>query len=868
MLASTTSFATTYAVWPVAGEGETQIPNEFNPWWNLSSEVVNYYDMQVTQCRATNYGANASAGWITYSTADFDFTQLADKDLVFDAMIRGTGEWHIRLTRPDNDAVVSVPDDGEFHQVRFNIKEVFPAVAETWASGAANGTDIFTFAVVGSDLRLDAMFFFTNVRYVDALEMPTITTDVTDVTYNSAVLNWNVNFPAEYENTTVTLNGETVSETGNRTLTDLEPNTVYEYTIIATGEINGTTIEKTATVTVKTLREPGKKPVWYGTTDKPGFTADYNIVYNDDKTLTVNAIIETEKDTPTADRNFHIFIGGNEWLKLYDDGTGTLTGTTTSTFEEDTSITWEWYLPYAGGVYQEQNVYVVGSANEPPLSVKIKASVENVTFESAEIHYTVTAPEAYKVYYTLNGNEAVEATESPILLQGLDEQTEYTCEVYAVMGEGDDAVESRHATLTFKTPAEDAIDLVYSALTAAEFKNAFRIGETEDMRRSFFVTLPWEVVYRAEGTAVYSVDLSEVENLVGMVPQIYWNGFKSLTKNAATGRYEYEFGAQELDGGVAISHYFAYSGGVVDIRTPYTTWGMENEAPQIGEAVNLTLTASKKGVKVNEPVLLAVSAKDANNYYLPADDIQFEVEGGAYILEFPKFQVSEVKGERTITAKSGNLTASVTVTAIASPEADNVLAGAKGTTDDNVMAGSVDNVTDDNLQSELVWNCSETDEHYLIYELEEGKYIEGIDLLFEGAYATEFTITLSNNTPEELSTVATQATEATEDVVFTPQSNNTQHYFYNDPTGTHKYVTLRTQKALNSGWGIKVRDLKLYATDDKPTTGVESIAIDNNLTDSTAPVEYYDLNGRRVANPSTGLYIRRQGNTVSKVVIK
>ncbi|MDE6197590.1 MAG: Ig-like domain-containing protein [Muribaculaceae bacterium] len=42
----------------------------------------------------------------------------------------------------------------------------------------------------------------------------------------------------------------------------------------------------------------------------------------------------------------------------------------------------------------------------------------------------------------------------------------------------------------------------------------------------------------------------------------------------------------------------------------------------------------------------------------------------------------------------------------------------------------------------------------------------------------------------------------------------------------------------------------------------ETVAADN------APVEYYNLQGVRVANPENGLYIRRQGNKVSKVLVK
>jgi len=45
---------------------------------------------------------------------------------------------------------------------------------------------------------------------------------------------------------------------------------------------------------------------------------------------------------------------------------------------------------------------------------------------------------------------------------------------------------------------------------------------------------------------------------------------------------------------------------------------------------------------------------------------------------------------------------------------------------------------------------------------------------------------------------------------------------------------------------------------------VDGIASD----DVNAPVEYYNLQGVRVAEPANGLYIRRQGNTVTKVLVK
>lgn len=48
-------------------------------------------------------------------------------------------------------------------------------------------------------------------------------------------------------------------------------------------------------------------------------------------------------------------------------------------------------------------------------------------------------------------------------------------------------------------------------------------------------------------------------------------------------------------------------------------------------------------------------------------------------------------------------------------------------------------------------------------------------------------------------------------------------------------------------------------------TGIEGIGAE---ADADAPAEYYDLQGRRVANPVSGLYIRRTGSKVEKVFVK
>lgn len=47
-------------------------------------------------------------------------------------------------------------------------------------------------------------------------------------------------------------------------------------------------------------------------------------------------------------------------------------------------------------------------------------------------------------------------------------------------------------------------------------------------------------------------------------------------------------------------------------------------------------------------------------------------------------------------------------------------------------------------------------------------------------------------------------------------------------------------------------------------SGISSIVVD----DANAPVEYFNLQGVRVENPTPGLYIRRQGNKVSRIIIR
>ena len=77
-------------------------------------------------------------------------------------------------------------------------------------------------------------------------------------------------------------------------------------------------------------------------------------------------------------------------------------------------------------------------------------------------------------------------------------------------------------------------------------------------------------------------------------------------------------------------------------------------------------------------------------------------------------------------------------------------------------------------------------------------------------------------------------------------------------------LTIKMTKTAKAGEQNRFafKSFKLFYKGDNGS-GVANIAID----DENAPVEYYNLQGIRVANPDKGLYIVRQGNKTSKVIL-
>lgn len=96
------------------------------------------------------------------------------------------------------------------------------------------------------------------------------------------------------------------------------------------------------------------------------------------------------------------------------------------------------------------------------------------------------------------------------------------------------------------------------------------------------------------------------------------------------------------------------------------------------------------------------------------------------------------------------------------------------------------------------------------------------------------------------------------------ENNGTNTYSFDASELTAGTRVVVSTKALHSNGRIEsAQTARAFTVGSGTVTGVENVeaAADNS------PVEFFNLQGIRVANPENGIYIRRQGNTVEKVTI-
>ena len=144
---------------------------------------------------------------------------------------------------------------------------------------------------------------------------------------------------------------------------------------------------------------------------------------------------------------------------------------------------------------------------------------------------------------------------------------------------------------------------------------------------------------------------------------------------------------------------------------------------------------------------------------------------------------------------------------------------------------------------------------------------------YDGEVIVDYAFTIAYHNGHDL--IVEASIDGMDDIVFGPEEENPAPAAAPARVAGENPVTGRLVATHDKLKGAIKPQIRIKATLDgnelyndihEPTitTGVDDILTD----DANAPVEYYNLQGVRVANPESGLYIRVQGKKATKVLVK
>lgn len=653
---------------------------------------------------------------------------------------------HRRGRSQGNAYDIDVPNDGKYYTYRINLQEQAQPILSAWEQGK-NG---YIFAAIGTTLGSGAALYTADIHYEPTIPALKLTAAAEGITTTGATIKLEYTLPEGYSNFTATVDGVAVE--GNAILlTGLTPNTTYTKWVIYGADYNGQHYTMNPMkVTIRTEREAGNDPVYYGHIENTGkqgdktfdFTIDYSITWNIDKTLTIDAVFGGMDVEGGFGKKVNLQVAGDDWQLMTDAGDDHWTYTSVNKFEAGTLVNMFFWLEYPNGVVggEDHILYTVGESNEKPAALPtLKTSVENITANSADIVYTATAPAdmegaAVKVY--MDGKEVAG---SPIALTGLAEAIDYTHTMYATATLGDVTRQTKEITLSFRTLRATAVDLTYNGYGNVKAPNAYLIGEdAQASRRTFYAGVPYSVTLTAAGGIEVVADFSTLSQIVGIVPQVCVGG---TWQNLVDGKASFA-GPYTEDQALEVFFYAPYDGNAARFDVSGYKAGQVSDPVALGEAAALNLSMPSTCVAMGVSQFVEAYVTDAQSHYLNGQDIEYTVPAGvAY--EGGKLTVNE-KGVYSLVGKVGNAEGILNFVCALSASARNLHSESATFTSDGENAA---NAFDGNEGSEVFWNCAETEEHNLVYVLDKSYDIEAIDLVWEGASATHYTVTISNETP-------------------------------------------------------------------------------------------------------------------------
>ena len=592
---------------------------------------------------------------------------------------------------------------------------------------------------------------------------------------------------------------------------------------------------------------------WYGnaewTSGNLTVTFNYTLTALENNHLQVDATIEGLDKVPgLAVLQMQIGVGGWTNAVKNEDGSYTWVSLDNPTFELGNTVApLHFYFPYESGgvVNQAIDGYKFGSANEKPVKEilpKLTAKAQNITANSAEIAYEVTLPEeltgaTVKVYL----NDA-EATASPIALTGLTPSTDYSYTMKAVATKDGQDYTGKEVKVEFKTNRDATTAKVWHTIKDGFINNAYLAGEDPaTSRRSIPVSIETALSYNVDGTVTIQAVPHCQGNIVGLVwkANVCVQGHDKIEMMTnVDGKFTYTTAATfDEDAQLYVYYFPAYDGGDTRLDVYGYQTGLENDAVAYGEPASIEMSGVPATMIVNESYNVSSNVKDNNGHYLVEKAADCTVEAPFTLVD--GVLTATAKGIGHITATCGTATSDIALECFLDSDAQGVHAiNATYEADGGVNAALA---FDGDEGTQIEWAPETGDEHYVTVTLEKEYQIQAVQLVWEGASAKEYTVTL---TPAAAAGAMQKA--AAEPKVFvvndgvggagmTPRKNLYNADFSTIPAQTVKLET----KAAATGWGIKLKEMKVMGSEKKDgTVGVEAV----ELTPDTI-VDVYNLQG-------------------------
>lgn len=581
---------------------------------------------------------------------------------------------------------------------------------------------------------------------------------------------------------------------------------------------------------------------WYGnaewTSGNLTVTFNYTLTALENNHLQVDATIEGLDKVPgLAVLQMQIGVGGWTNAVKNEDGSYTWVSLDNPTFELGNTVApLHFYFPYESGgvVNQAIDGYKFGAANEKPVKEilpKLTAKAQNITANSAEIAYEITLPEeltgaTVKVYL----NDA-EATASPIALTGLTPSTDYSYTMKAVATKDGQDYTGKEVKVEFKTNRDATTAKVWHTIKDAFIKNVP-------------VSIETAIAYNPNSTVTITAIphcAKAIEGLVWKACACLLGGDRIMDMTLVDGKYTYTTEATfEENVGLYVYYFAAFAGGDARLDINGYQTGLENDAVAYGEPASIEMNGVPATMIVNESYNVSSIVKDNNGHYLVEKAADCTVEAPFTLVD--GVLTATAKGTGHITATCETATSDIALECFLDSDAQGVHAiNATYEADGGVNAALA---FDGDEGTQIEWAPETGAEHYVTVTLEKEYQIQAVQLVWEGASAKEYTVTL---TPAAAAGAMQKA--AAEPKVFvvndgvggagmTPRKNLYNADFSTIPAQTVKLET----KTAATVWGIKLKEMKVMGSEKKDgTVGVEAV----ELTPDTI-VDVYNLQGVRV----------------------